>query len=143
MLIGRGVVVGGGGNSLSPSTTFVFTESFIGGAYAGVRYNNDGSEERNSGSSASFGISRGNWLDSGDPASVWVEATLNSGSFTWTGTAGSRLQLNTSRTFGVFATSGNSSTAEVQFDFYDAASGGNLLASVTLTLSADANEGFK
>lgn len=106
-------------------------------AYAGVQYNSSGVEYRNAnGGSTSFTTSRGNWLAAGAAADVWVQRVVNSGSLNWTDSGSGRLQLNTTRQFGVSQSSTGVATANVTFNFYDAASGGTLLDSVTIDLSA-------
>lgn len=106
-------------------------------AYAGVQFNSSGEEFRNAnGGSTSFTSSRGNWLAAGAAADVWVQRVVNSGSLNWTDSGSTRLQLSTTRQFGISQSSTGVNTANVTFNFYDAASGGSLLDSVTIDLTA-------
>ena len=118
------------GLSVSANTTEIDNTRVGADCFAGVRFNNDGTEQ---GSTAAgvFSLSRGGWLDMGDPASVWVERIINSGTLDWTDSGAGRLQLNVTRSFGNTRTSNGTDTTNVTFDFYDAAAGGNLLATRT------------
>ena len=67
---------------------------------------------------------------------VWVEFTLSSGSTPNIGTLNTRQQLTSARDIGLTRLSAGTSSCVVLVKFYDAASGGNLLGSNTLTLTA-------
>jgi len=108
--------------------------------YAAVSFNTDGNEWAST-NAGSLTVSRGQWLDVGTSAEVWIEYTVNSGSLNWLGWAG-RKQLTTTRTAGVFkASPAGFHTANVTFRMYDAASGGNLLDTKTYTISAEYDDG--
>jgi hypothetical protein len=109
--------------------------------YAGVQFNSSGEEfKNNSASSQTFGISRGNWLDAGASSAVWIERTVNTGALNWKDPGSGRLVLSTTREYGVTEiTEFDFQACNVTFDFYDAASGGTLLDSVTLDLTAEYN----
>lgn len=112
--------------------------------YAGVEFNSSGVEYRNaSGTSTSFTSSRGDWLDVGASSAVWVERSLVSGTLNWQDPGAGRWQLSTSRQFGVSdaGPTAGATSCTVTFDFYDASSGGNLLDSVTITLTANYETG--
>jgi len=121
-------------NTANVSTGATFPDD----AFAGVQYNTTGGEWSSTGG-GTFSVGRGQWLDLGVSSAVWVERTINSGSLNWLDPGAGRKQLSTTRSFGVTDTStgGGPVTANVTFDFYDAASGGNLLDSVTLDLTAE------
>ena len=105
--------------------------------YAGVQYNSSGTEW-GSNSGGGFTVGRGPWLESGAAGDYWVERTVNSGTLDDQDAGTGRLQLNTTRSFSIVRTANRGvDTANVTFDFYDAASGGSLLASVTLTFNAE------
>lgn len=77
------------------------------------------------------------WLQAGTNSEVWVIATIVSGTLS-SGTTGSRLQCNASRSWTKTKTSGfGTDTCVIDLDFYDAASGGNLLDSTRITLNAE------
>lgn len=105
--------------------------------YGGVSFNQSGTEfERVASSGAWNGTNRGVWLDTGVPGAVWIERTINSG--TLDDDAGSgRLSMSIHRNFGVLQTPVGIRTMNITFDFYDAASGGNLLDSVTHDIVAE------
>jgi len=127
------------GLHVSPNTANVSTGTTSpDDAFAGVQYKSDGNEWSSTGG-GTFSVGRGQWLDIGSASAVWVERTVNSGSLNWQDPGTGRKVLSTTRTYGVTDTSvgGGPVTANVTFDFYDAASGGNLLDSVTLDLTAE------
>ena len=135
-LIGHGVTAG---LSVSPNSGAIYQFGVTGTVYAGVQFNTSGFEFRNAGaSSQAFTTSRGKWLDGGASSAVWIERTINGvGSLNWTDAGTGRLQLSTTREFGVLQTTDGQNVVNVTFDFYDAASGGSLLGSVTYDITAD------
>lgn len=109
--------------------------AITGTVYGGIELNTSGAEFGNAGpNSQVFSVSRGNWLNSGSSSSVWVERTVNSGSLNWQDPGAGRLQMNTSRQYGISRSTNGSSLANVTFDAYDASTGGNLLDSVTIDI---------
>lgn len=107
--------------------------------YAGIRYDSDGDEYESPITGAiGINVNRGTWLTSGLTSEVWMQRTINSGSL-YVDAGSGRLAMTTSRTFQVrdTSTTGGPVTCNLTIDFYDAASGGNLLDSVTYTLSAE------
>lgn len=123
-------------DQVSANTTDVEYTGVSGTVYAGIQFNTDGSEWANAGpNSASFTLSRGTWLNSGSSASVWVERSISGASLNWQDPGAGRQQLNTTREFGLSRTTDGESNSVVTFDFYDASTAGNLLDSVTVTLS--------
>ena len=105
---------------------------------AGVAYNGDGTEDAST-AAGLYTVSRGSWLTSGSPSEVWLERTINSGTLTNSDPGTGRHQLNLVRTLAVQDTTipGGAVTCNVTVEFYDAATGGNLLDAVTYTLSAE------
>lgn len=122
------------------NTGDVLREREIGTCWANLQYSSAGTEAANSTSGAdNFSLSRGNWLDSGAAADVWLERTINSGTL-WTDPGGGRLIMSTTRTFKVRdANSGFPlGTANIDVEMWDAASGGSLLDDVAgMVLTAD------
>lgn len=123
------------GPSVSPSTANVIWEKFTspGSAYAIVKFDNNGIQYKNSSAtSTSVTTSMGTWLDSGLNSEVWIERVISSGSFNYTDSGSGRLSLATDRSFGVSRSSNGTTTCTCTFNFYDAASGGNLIGTTGL-----------
>lgn len=106
--------------------------------YARVRFSATGTEYWSplAGTNA-YTLDVGAWMDSGSNTDYWVERVINSG-LLQTDAGSGRLALTVDRDFGcVDSTSdGVAVTANVTFNFYDAASGGNLVGSATYSFSA-------
>lgn len=113
--------------------------------YAGQFFGTDGySEEYNSSGSASLASFQ--WLTAGTNSQVWVMWTRTGGTLSdWDSLGGGnnnvRLQMSTNRPYRIVdtvsSTIGGAETITGYFRMYDAASGGNLLAtSATVTYSA-------
>lgn len=134
------VYASGGGPVVTANTGSVSNNDMSGPTFANLQYNSSGEEfENSSPTSNNVTLSRGNWLDEGLSSEVWIERTINSGSLN-NGDAGSgRLQLSTSRLFGNTRVADGQQTANITFDFYDAASGGSLLDTVTFSIQANVN----
>lgn len=116
-------------------TKFIFSLGST--VYAVLEINSNGLEYSNATATSTVAnSSRGNWLDGGLNSEVWVQRVIGSGSLNYSDPGSGRLQLNTTRRFGVQRSAQGTTTAGVTFNYYDAASGGNLLDSVTLFLSA-------
>lgn len=108
-----------------------------GTAYATVKVDADGDlYESISGSGSGF-TSYETWLDSGLNSEVWVECTVNSGSLDTSAGTGSRLACTSDRIWGIECATDCLQTANITLDFYDAASGGSLLDSQTVTLEVE------
>ena len=118
--------------------------SATGTSYARLRFETDGNEETNNLANIDTinSTARGAWLDGGVASDVWVERIVNSGSLDYDDPGAGRLNLGTARTYGVSYSTPptGSSTANVTFNFYDAASGGSLLQSVTIDITAETND---
>ena len=135
---------GSSGPVVSPSGSGVTRLSSNNPTYAGVQYNTSGIEYANAtAGTASYTVSRGNWLDSGTTSEVWLERTLNSGTLSGSDPGAGRHAMTSTRTLAVQDTTllGGAVTCNVTVNFYDAASGGNLLGSATYTLSAEREAG--
>ena len=121
--------------TVSPATTPINNFRPSGTCYAGVQFNLSGAEWGST-NSGSWSNSRGNWLDSGDAADVWVQRVLNTGTLNWQDSGSGRLQLSTTRAFGVKQSSMGARTVNITYNFYDAASGGNLIGTATYQMQA-------
>lgn len=87
----------------------------------------------NGGSAASYET----WLQSGSTSEVWVECSIVSGTLS-SGAGTGRFATTTTRTWTKQKTSGfGADTVVIDLDFYDASTGGNLLDSTRVTLTAE------
>ena len=122
---------------LSPSTANS-TNASASTCHAGVRYNTDGTEKGEDAAGV-WNVDRGNWLDFGVSSNVWVERAITGDPLSDHDPGAGRHQLNTDRLFGNLdpLPGGAPENSSVKFDFYDASSGGNLLATVTITIESD------
>lgn len=130
------------GPTVSMNTADVIYSTALGACYANLQYNSSGEEFKNSaGAFDNFSTSRGDWLDSGAAADVWLERTITTGTlFTDPGTG--RLQLSTTRSFRVRDNnpSAASVSCDLEMDMWDAASGGNNLENIpSIVLTANYN----
>lgn len=136
----KAAAAAGGGPTVSPVSTDVIRSAVANPTIAGVQYNLSGVEYSTqfSGNGA-YNVSRGNWLDTGLNSEVWIERTLNVGTLTHADPGAGRKVLSTTRSYAVHDATipGGSVDCTVTFDFWDAASGGSLLDSVTIDLSAN------
>lgn len=129
------VAVDVGGLEVSPNTSNNNQTSFGVTCHAGVRYGSDGVETGEHFDGV-FHLTRGDWLDSGGSDEVWIDRTINSGALNEFDPGAGRKILSTSRTFGTIRTTIGTQLANVTFDFWDAASGGNMIGSVTINLNS-------
>lgn len=114
--------------------------------WVGVQFNINGNEYEYVGTTSTPTTNIGAWLDSGSASDVWVVFTLTSGTMFAGMTSGTRYNLGTTQTFYRSVTrtiaGTNTTTCSGYFQFYDAATGGNLLqrapASGSSTYSASA-----
>jgi len=83
---------------------------------------------------------RGTWLDGGSSSEVWVQRVITSGTLNHADPGSGRLQLSSSRQFGVTRSTTGTSTVDLTYNFYDAASGGNLLDSVSILMIATVDD---
>lgn len=107
--------------------------------YANFRLGTDGNIYTNNSFTDNFNTTAGTWLDFGSAGDVWVEYTLNSGALNAHDPGAGRHQLNANVDFGCFENiTGQTQTANFDLNFYDAASGGKLIAGpVTIALAAE------
>ncbi len=137
-MFGSVLAASGTPNQVQANTSNVESIGVSGTVYAGLEYNSSGAEHRNDGpSSTSFTTSRGKWLYSGSSSSVWVQFVITSGALNWENPGTGRLQLNTSRKFGISRSADGVRSCTGTFNFYDASSGGNLLDSVFVDFEAE------
>jgi hypothetical protein len=103
--------------------------------YCGIGFFSDGIEYHHLAASATASVSQGAWLDSGSASDVWVQMTETSGVFD--AGPGTRVNLASDWDWYVIQSSVGSKSVSCYFTFYDAASGGNVLAtSATNTYTA-------
>jgi len=95
--------------------------------YAGIRFTSSGLEYENTDWFSSFGTVRNGWLSFGDPGEVWVERTIIGGVLNWLDEGAGRLPLSVNRTYGIVAPMDSPRFSSIRFDFYDQATGGNLI----------------
>ena len=81
----------------------------------------------------------GTWLIAGPANAVWVELAVTSGDTLVTDdTGGARVSMDTNREFGYTKAAPNGVLSGViKVDFYDAVSGGSLLDTADITLTAE------
>lgn len=124
------------GLAVSPSAVNNDNLNFMTQCWAGVRFESSGVETGLNKDNV-WDESRGNWLDSGDAADVWVERTINSGALNDIDPGAGRLQLSTTRSFSNTRVAAGTQPCNVTFDFWDAASGGNNIGSVTISIQSE------
>ena len=132
------------GPSVTAPTANITRDTDATTVYAGIEFRNNGTLWENATSgSTSFSLVRTNWLSSGTASQVWIERVISSGSLNWLDAGAGRLVLSTSRFYGTSdsTTFGGAVTCSLTFNFYDAASGGNLLGTSGL-ITISANRGF-
>lgn len=112
----------------------ILKSQLLGTAYAGVRVDSDGDLYEQGPAIGTFS-SYETWLDSGLNSEVWVLCSVVSGSVSGSATA-TRLACTSDRTWTVNNGGSGTTGAQVDLQFYDAASGGNLLDVQTVTLTA-------
>lgn len=101
-----------------------------------VKLDSDG-DYYESGNTGIFGSSEGTYLTSGLNSEVWVSYALDSGSsLSVGGSAGTRFALTSDRTFGNTQSSSGTRSSTITFSFHDAATGGNVIATKQITISA-------
>ena len=106
--------------------------------YAILQLNLSGAEFANaSAGSTSMTKGRGSWLDEGTSAEVWVERVLDSGTLNHSDPGAGRLQLSTTRLYGISRSTDGTTTTTVTFNYYDAAVGGNLIGTATVVFTVE------
>ncbi len=120
---------------ISPLASGVTNSSINTDCIAGIQYSLSGAETA-SNNAGGYSVSRGDWLDVGLNSEVWIQRVINTGTLTVDAGSG-RLVLSTTRTFSYTQVGVGIGGPNITFNFYDAASGGNLLDSVTFVLSAE------
>lgn len=138
-LLAASLVSSGINAVINTNADVAVTRSGSGGnVYAGLRVNSDGScDGNNADGSASYSspVSEDNWLSSGSATGVYVEYESISGSADWEDTYGGdgvRVSVSTSPRLGVVRSAAfGADVKAIKLHFYDAASGGNLLGTIT------------
>ena len=125
---------------VSVSDTSVDNLETSGTVYANYKIDADGSIYK-SASNGGYGSAFETWLVNGLNSDVWVERTINLGTLSTDDIAGSRVQCNSDLEIGVTRSIVGEKAAQVQLDFYDAETGGNLLDSATIDLAATRDSG--
>ena len=125
------VVVG----AIASVTDYEFSST----AYAWYQVDSDG-DIKTSTTSTSPTVVQETWLDAGLNSQVWVEASI-SGTALEAGSSstGSRLACTSDRKWGYTAGPGVLKSGTLTVNFYDAASGGTLLDTQIVSLSAEQN----
>lgn len=112
--------------------------AFSGVAYAYVQVDSDG-DLKSSTTSSTLTTVYETYLDGGSNTQVWVEAVKFSGD-TPAGTLNTRLACTSDRTWGLSQSTVGIKTCVLDLNFYDASSGGTLLDSQRVTLTAERDE---
>ncbi len=94
--------------------------------YAGAQFASSGTEYIYA-PDGGLTVNGDGWLDSGLNSEVWVNRVVTAGSWNDTDPGAGRLQLSTTRSFRIIRSSNGIHTVTGYFQFWDAASGGNLL----------------
>lgn len=124
---------------ISPSSTAIFKlRASSGFAWAAVEFRSTGVEYENvNATNTTQTLSRGTWLDTGLNSEVWIQDASSVGD-AWNVTPGTtRLVLSTTRIWKMRASTGGLVTRTALFNFYNAASGGDLIGSVTYEITAE------
>jgi len=119
----------------------VNTHGFGGDCWVGINWATDGEEYPLLKGSGANGATAGTWLDSGSNSDVWVVFTRTAGATNWDShTSGTRYNINVDQKY-YLQSFGAYETISGYFQFYDAATGGNLLDTTPTALwSADYTE---
>jgi len=134
MLSGRGAWIGG--SQGEPPTvsaeasgyTNSAREDLVDPVQCGARFHSDGTEYRCN-DNGSYNDNRGSWLTGGSSSDVWVVFLRDSGLSDWDNgkQPSTRYNIATTQTFEMSRGTVGSNSITGEFEFYDAASGGNLL----------------
>lgn len=109
--------------------------NFISACYTQVKIDNDGDLYKST-NVGGYGSSYETWLDAGLNSQVWVQRVIVAG--TLNADAGSgRLSCVSDRIFGIIRVTGGTKSTTINLNFYDAASGGNLLDTQQVVLLAE------
>lgn len=131
------VMTGPSGPEVSMNATNCSRVRFNADCYSGVRFAIDGDEDKKGPTNGWADANRGQWLDQGASSEVWVQRTINTGSLNDEDAGSGRLQLDQARAFSIIKVGVGTVTCNLTFDMYDAASGGNLLDTVTIDIIAE------
>lgn len=115
--------------------TSLFHSTAGGTCYAGWDIRSNGSAYKVN-ANGTFSLVTPPWLSAGENSDVWVARTINSGTLSTDEIGSGRAALTSDRMVRIQTTGFKTTT--ITLNFYDAASGGNLLASKQIVLEADA-----
>lgn len=108
--------------------------------YAGVAFQSDENERNNQGSAGDATMDATfiqKYIFGGSAGEVWLLRTINSGSLNSIDPGAGRHQLSTTRKLGIERTSVGMHDCNVTVEFWDAASGGSMLDTVTFDLDVE------
>lgn len=127
----------GSGLSVIVAPTKTIGNARVGACQANVRVNSNGTLEESNATGGIYTFYE-DWLESGSNTEVWVERIIYSSDTLDTDSGSGRRPCTGINTFGITeSTIGNKKTATIDLNFYDASTGGNLLDTQTVTLSAE------
>jgi len=113
-----------------------YTSAGFGTVYAGIQIDSDG-DVYYTNSSGTLGASAGTWLVKGLNSQVWVEMSITSGTLTTDGIGASRVAMTSDRYLDVRRSALGIKACTFTLLFYNASSGGTLLASKSVHLEAE------
>jgi hypothetical protein len=128
--------MGRSGPVVSPSAHNIQNARVAADCQANFKVDNDG-DEYESDNVGGYGASSGTWLDSGLNSEVWVERTVNSGTLDTDTIGASRVSCTGDQIVGITRTTIGTDNADVDIDYYDAASGGTLIGTQNILLQAE------
>lgn len=132
----HGACAAAGGLSVIPNTNGDDNVRLDANCYAGIQWQNDGDEAEYTNSAGLNVI--GTWLKGGTAAEVWVACAVTLGSWNSLNPGTSLLQLSTTRSFRIVRTTDGTQSVTCTFNFYNAASGGDLIATTgSITFNAE------
>jgi len=127
-----------GGPIVSPSAANIIGLTVVVPCFAGIQIGSSGAENSTpTNGDQNYTLSRGNWLDRGASSDVWVDRIITLGSFNSEDAGAGRLNLGGTRQFRVVRSTIGTNTTNCTFNYYDAATGGNLIGSVSLVFTAE------
>lgn len=130
---------------LSPDTGDVNGLAVLATCFAGIQYQPGGQEFEAAGDNSAYDQSRGSWLDIGSGDDVWIQWVRSGGTLgDWNDedAGDARLQMTANRSWRIKRESVGFDTIIGTFNFYNASSGGSLIAntgSLTFDATVDAS----
>ena len=111
------------------------TQDTDGICQSGIRIGADG-KYYTSDFNGAYGAAVGDYILGGTSSQVWVQRAITAGTLTSDGIGASRVSCSTNRVMSVTQVLEGTKFCTFTLSFYDAASGGNLLGSKSVTISA-------